>query len=182
MLTAAHCHYGRDYNTPEGDLYVGTVSNPSSCTNDASTLLGETYSPRVYGGDWEGSSSVSVAGWEYPTVGQYLYVSGGLSGEHRGRVESTFQYIDGACDPYSTGPGFWTEDQEGDGSAGEGDSGGPVIRYINSSTVKGVGLISAGDTDEEADCEGYDGGRECHSRVWHSNLGSAINALDVTLQ
>ena len=89
MLTAAHCHYGWDYNTPEGDLYVGTVSNPSSCTNDASTLLDETYSPRVYVGDWEGSSSVSVAGWEYPTVGQYLYVSGGLSGEHRVRVEST---------------------------------------------------------------------------------------------
>lgn len=183
MLTAAHCKYGWDYYTPEGDLEVGTVSNPFLCTYDAGTLIGGSYSPRIYVGPWEDSSqSKSVVGWEYPAVNQYVFLSGSSSGEHIVKVESTGQYVDGDCDPWATGPGFWTVDEEGDGSAGTGDSGGPVFRYDSPTTVKGLGIISAGDVgDNEADCEGRSG-RICASRVFHMNLGSILGELDLTLQ
>ena len=183
MLTAAHCQYDWDYYTPDGDRYVGTLTNPALCTYDAGTLKGESYGASIFVGSWDSSQGEAVSGWEYPAVGLNVFVSGSWSGEHTVRVESTGQYVDGACSPWATGPGFWTVDEQGDGSAGDGDSGGPVARDSSASSVKGLGIISWGDEGTEADCEGRtETGRKCYSRSFHINLGSILSALDLDLQ
>ena len=186
MLTAEHCGiYNWEWFTPEGDLSVGNKTNPLSCSHDAATLIGESYSPRIYVGPWEDSEqSKGVTGFAYPMVDQYVFVSGASSGEHIVKVESVNEYVDGECEIYATGPGFWTVDELGDGSAGFGDSGGPVFRYNSPTKVTGIGLIIWGDLeDNEADCEGRQvSGRRCASRVFHTNLGTILSHFDATLQ
>ncbi len=183
LLTAAHCGYGESYYTPDGDQYVGTVSNPISCIYDAGTLIGRNYDPRVYAGSWSSGRSLGVIGSVVPTVGQYVYMSGSWSGEHMTRVVSTFEYTSG-CYPWAVGPGFWTEDQQGDGSVGDGDSGGPVYRYVSGSTVRGAGIIRGGDTiNYQAPCEGRTASwRSCASRAFHMHLPAVLSGLNVTLQ
>ena len=183
LLTALHCGYGNSYYTPEGDLYVGTVSDPAVCTLDAATLVGQDYSPRVYAGPWTGSNSLGVVGMVIPAVNQYVYMSGSQSGEHLTRVDSTFRYTAG-CNPWAVGPGFWTTDPYGKGSTGDGDSGGPVYRYVSGSTVKGAGMTRGGDTlNHSAPCEGrVASGRSCASRAFHLHLHAVVSGLGVTLQ
>ena len=183
LLTALHCGYGNSYYTPEGDRYVGTVSSPAVCTLDAATLIGQDYSPRVYAGSWNSSHSLGVVGLVVPAVGQFVYMSGSHSGEHMTRVDSIFRYTAG-CSPWAVGPGFWTTDQQGDGSVGDGDSGGPVYRYVTGSTVRGAGMIRGGDTvNHSAPCEGRVApGRSCASRAFHLHLHTVVSGLGVTLQ
>ena len=110
-------------------------------------------------------------------------MSGSHSGEHMTRVDSTFRYTAG-CNPWAVGPGFWTTDQQGDGSVGDGDSGGPVYRYVSGSTVRGAGMIRGGDTlNNGAPCEGRVApGRYCASRAFHLHLHEVVSGLGVTLQ
>ena len=184
MLTANHCGWGWDYETM-GGREVGTISHPSSCTLDAATLIGMDYSPRAYIGDWESGASMPVSAWTYPAVGQSIYLSGGFSGEHVVTVEATgIRPPGGPCWQGWRGPGFWTVDPEGDGSSGDGDSGGPVYTYHDDeSAVTGLGITMAGDAQTRTDCEGIRANwRRCASRAFHTNLGEILDDLDLTLQ
>jgi hypothetical protein len=77
ILTSSHCPYGWDWYTPDGNLPVGTHTDPSSCTRGAGTITGETYDPRVYLGTWDDDSptSAGVSGYGNPYEGQWVIQS-----------------------------------------------------------------------------------------------------------
>ena len=182
LLTALHCGYGDDWRTPNGNRLVGTISTPAVCTLDTGTIVGQDYSPRIYKGSWNGSNWASVKGQHVPAVGEIVNVNGSHSGQHAVRVESTFRYT-GGCSPWAVGPGFWTVDQQGDGSVGDGDSGAGVFRHVTGG-VRGVGITLGGDTiNHGATCEGRQASwRFCSSRAFHMHLHAVLNGLNVTLQ
>ncbi len=181
MLTANHCGLGKDWRTPQNDLLVGTLGSPSLCFKDTASLSTtgtDPYMGYVYTGPWDSTQAVDVVGSEFPFVGQNVCVSDSWSGEHVVRVESVGNYIASICAPWATGPGFYTVDDQQDGSAGDGDSGGPV--YVASgSGVSAVGMINAGDVNNAQPCEGRAASwRKCSSRVFHIDIKSVLSDID----
>ncbi len=190
MLTAAHCEHedGWDWNTPDGDIEIGYHSSTSSCSTGGGVLIGETYEDRVYRGNWESGSNAHVLSThEDAVLDEYVFVSGGSSGQHMVKVDEIdhYEWVGNYCGT-TVGPGFSTTDEQDDGSVGEGDSGGPVYKYIGANDVKPKGIIQAGYPSTEEDCEGWQGPsddpRVCTSRSFHSNIGAILDRLDLTLQ
>ena len=184
MLTAAHCEVedGWEWFTPEGDLSVGSHSSTTSCTRGGGVLTGETYEGRVYRGSWQSGSSANVTSAADAVVDEYVFVSGGMSGQHMVIVDAINKYENlGPFCGTLVGPGFHTIDEQGDGSVGEGDSGGPVYKYVGAYDVRPKGIILAGLPNYTATCEGKQG-RTCSSRGFHGNINSNLSRMNLTLQ
>ena len=104
-----------------------------------------------------------------------LVVSGAWSGAWVVLVDEINVFSDGV------GTGFWTEDEEDDGSVGQGDSGGPVVEPGSSGTrVVALGMIDQGTVS--ATCEGVAGGRQCFSWAFHVDIDEILDELDYLLQ
>ena len=194
MLTAAHCEFENavEWQTPDGNLVIGYHGNTTSCSSGGGVLEpteGQTYEGRVYRGSWQSGSSANVISHASAMVDEYVFVSGGMSGQHMVKVIdiNDFQYVGTYCGG-PVGPGFHTIDEQADGSVGEGDSGGPVYKYVGANDVRPLGIIQAGDhANHEAPCEGYQGSswggdRDCAYHSFHANISHILNVLNLDLQ
>lgn len=183
MITARHCGDGGwDWFTPIGDRLVGTAGNGQSDI-DATVLLGSNYRPSIYVGAWDRDPGITrtVIGAANPSDESYVFSSGSFSGAHTLRVKSVGQYIN--ISGVVIGPGFWTRDEENDGSVGQGDSGGATAGPGSVITeVRARGMIDAIDTATEAACEGRDDGRRCAYRAFHVNIGAILDQMNLTIQ
>ena len=194
MLTAAHCEFENalEWQTPDGDLVIGYHGSTTSCSSGGGVLEPtdeQEYEGRVYRGSWQSGSSANVISADAAMVDELVFVSGGLSGQHMVRVVyiDDYQYVGTFCGG-EVGPGFHTVDEQGDGSVGQGDSGGPVYKYVGAYDVRPLGIIQGGDhVNHSAPCEGYQGGgwtpsRTCAYHSFHANIINILNVLDLELQ
>lgn len=195
MLTAAHCEFkdGVEWQTPDGDLVIGRHGSTSVCSTGGGVLNptddGQTYDGRVYRGTWQSSSSANVISHDSAMIDEYVFASGAMSGQHIVKVYhiNDYMYVGTYCGA-KVGPGFHTLDEQADGSVGQGDSGGPVYKYVGAYDVRPLGIIQAGDhANHSAPCEGYQGSfwggtRRCAYHSFHANIGHILNVLDLDLQ
>lgn len=182
IITARHCGpAGWDWNTPIGDRFVGDIGS-GRANIDAALLSGADYSPHIYVGPWDSSTSRTVVGSGNPPDESFVFASGSWSGASVLRVKSVNQYA--VVNGVRVGPGFWTRDEELDGSVGQGDSGGPTASGVGTGNdVKARGMIDAIDTSTQRPCLGRtDGDRICAFRAFHVNISAILNGLSRSIQ
>lgn len=182
MITARHCGTDWDWFTPNNDQFVGHTAN-GSASLDATVLTGANYGPQIYAGGVDNSVGRWIVGANNPADESYVFASGSWSGAHTLRVKDVGAYanVDGTV----VGPGFWTKDEELDGSVGQGDSGGPTAGASSGSytDVIGRGMIDAIDPNTQKPCLGVQSsGRQCAYRAFHVNIQAILNGLNLTIQ
>jgi hypothetical protein len=182
MITAKHCSDGNlwDWRTPETDSLVGR-NESGSTPLDATVLTGGDYSAQIYVGAHNSSDGALVRGSGNPADNSFVFASGGFSGASVLQVRGVNTYVNGPT--FTTGPGFWTEDADRQGSVGEGDSGGPVVQANADFTVTARGMIDILDYGgSAAPCLGVDAGRKCGWRSFHVNIDQIASGLGLSIQ
>lgn len=181
MITARHCGTNWEWRTPDNDQYVGTTSS-GDASLDATVLMGADYAPHIYAGGVTNAVGRSVVGAANPADESYVFTSGSHSGASTVRVKEVGQYI--VLNGTTVGPGFWTKDEELDGSVGEGDSGGPVAAASSGSfnDVVARGMIDAIDLNTQTSCIAMNDGRKCGYRAFHVNIQAILNQMNMTIQ
>jgi streptogrisin D len=182
MITARHCGTNKDWRTPEGNRLVGH-SDGGNAGLDAMSISGGDYSPFIYIGSWDSSSSLRVGSSGYPSVNQYYCTSGSWSGavcNNRAQTVNAYADISGLG---RIGPGTWTLNANNLSAAGQGDSGGPTFAFTNSNTrARAIGMIEAIDGNYERPCGGIPEDRLCASRVFSVQVPNILNGLSLNLQ
>lgn len=175
MTLSYHCGTSQEWHTPEGGLSLGNTSAGVSGV-DGAYISGKDYGASVYVGPNNSSGGVPINGYVIPAVGTFICYEGGFSGAScNSTVTDILAYEDGI------GPGFWAEDASHTASAGQGDSGGPVLAGSTGSGLNGIGVITLGDLTTQTDCQGL-GDRVCSWRVFNVNLIASLVQQGLTLQ
>jgi hypothetical protein len=180
MTTARHCGTDMDWASPLSDAFVGHTG-AGQCGIDTALLTGANYGPHIFVGPWDSSTGRTVVGYGNPADESYVFVSGSWQGASTVRVKSVGQYVDiYGC---RVGPGFWTRDEELDGSVGTGDSGGPVAGATSGPITDTIarGEIELIDANTVTACVGRQS-TACGYRAFHINISAILNQLDATLQ
>ena len=186
MIFPRHCGAGNWY-TPSSDRFLGETSGATSAATDSKMLRLANYGPAMWTGPWGNTGTGRfVSGARNPADESFVLISGSQSGGHVVKVRQVGQYIDmpvGNGLTVRVGPGFWTVDQEGDGSAGNGDSGGPVATSNSSGYMIARGMMDTVDLRQEAPCEGRRAiNRRCSARSFSVNIRAVLDAHDLTIQ
>lgn len=196
MATANHCRIaggeiwydGGGY--PNGNFFGGAGTNTVSASHDAyilratygtRSMLG--YAPFVFMGAWNGTSTTGqqmpfLVGWTPPTVGATWVLSGSFSGAVSGNVIEAY--------PVSVNFDFGTatvaqlRNTSGLAASGQGDSGGPAVRWNTTETVLAGGTIVGHSIASERTCQGITG-RKCGSVTYVSPYSAWRNVLGVTV-
>lgn len=187
MITADHCGPdGSVWWNGDASRIVGTMQSDTttSASHDAGVLAGQDYDPVIYFGDWDANTGLPVRDRANPPLGAIVYSGGAFDGTHALTVTSInrFEPVGGIG---LIGPGFWTDDNNGIGSVGEGDSGGPVTTIEPDGVSVAVrGIHVAIDTTKPPGCAVLwpIPGRECSTRAFHGNIMEAASSLNVTIQ
>lgn len=170
-----------DWRTPIGNRPVGRTAS-GNANLDAIVLLGSRYSGIIYVGGPRSNVGRTVVGVGNPALNSFVFASGSWSGAHVLQVHLLNQFIN--LEGQTVGPGFFTFDLEGDGSVGNGDSGGPVAQAAaDPITVNARGMIDAIDLNFETECEGIVADeRRCASRAFHVNIGQIATGLGIMIK
>lgn len=181
MITARHCGTNWEWRTPENDQYIGHTGSGDPSI-DTTVLTGADYAPHIYAGGVTNAVGRSVVGAANPADESYVFVSGSHSGASTVRVKEVGQYI--IVNGSTIGPGFWTKDEELDGSVGNGDSGGPVAAASSGAFTDVVarGMIDAIDLNTKTTCVAMNNGRNCGYRAFHVNIQAILNQMNMTIQ
>jgi len=190
MLTAHHCgNYGPGtWGTPSGNFYGYKTSEYTSLQRDAAVMVNAPgasgvsdsyplYYPMMYVGAWNAGSRYVVVNGQTPVVGADWCVSGSYSGTFcYNKIVQTNVYANYGGPATNVGPLVETDNYKNINSVGQGDSGGPAYRYVNS-TGNGVfatGIIS-GIRNGGTSCEGLQyNGRKCSRTALISPIYPAI--------
>ncbi len=180
LITARHCGQNVNWYTPLGDRLVGGTGS-GNASIDTGLIRGQDYGPTIYIGAWDSSSGRAVGTSGDPSINSLIFVNGSWGGYVVVRVVSVGQYE--TVNGVKRGPGFWTLDEAGTGSVGEGDSGGPVgNNYNNFTRVIARGMIDLIDLDS---LSGTCTGRltsPCSTRAFHVNIRAILTNAQLTLQ
>ncbi|MER6915014.1 peptidase [Streptomyces sp. NPDC000594] len=181
MSSAAHCGtpngpaHSPEYPTsrPFGRMHTHHYNRDISIMNAAQAGANNFFQPSIWLGPWRGQPSgqsrKAVADLGNNHVGQYVCSSGAISGSLCGiRIVATDQIIpvDGPAIVYN---GVKVAEDHGLAIWGSGDSGGPIVGYLDSRSVHANGIISASDKKYGATCNGYSN-RKCASVGWYAPL------------
>jgi hypothetical protein len=186
MITADHCgDPGSVWWNGTHDRIVGTMQPEvgESASHDAGMLGGQDYDPVIYFGNWDSTTGFAVRDRANPALGAVVWSGGAYDGSHALTVTAVNQFV-----PVGglglIGPGFWTNDNNGLGTVGEGDSGGPVTTILSGGTTLAVrGIHIAIDRNFLDDCVGlFVPGRECSTRSFHGNITQTADVLNVSIQ
>lgn len=186
VLTAAHCEPPDElgvWRSPAYHVFVGSFATFSTARDSMVLTGGLGYDPEVWVGAYNGGSHLGVAAAANPGVNTLVYPQGSWSGGSEVRVIETNQYW--LVGGNTFGPGFVTENEDGNPSVGQGDSGGPVVTPVTgSATVTARGLISAivvSGIDD--DCQGLTAEfRTCGLEAFHINIAQIAATHNVTIQ
>ncbi len=186
IVTAGHCGASSAWETVTGATDVGDSGSldGASPTTDSMVITGGDYAPVMHSGAYNVSPAVPrfIDGVHEPAVNDYVVVSGAFSGAWAVRVNEVNVNVN-SIGVGIVGPGFWTVDDNGYGSAGEGDSGGPVADPAATPNHEdAAGMIQGGDPTYNTTCKGYDGGRDCSSVVFHVHFQDILDAHSATIQ
>lgn len=145
MVTAGHCfNNGTTVRTEIGGRYVGTVSSRGLPSFDMERITGSSYSPYIYVGGVNSTSSLPVVGAGDSTVGYTNYChSGRTTGENCGHtVKTNFAQV---CT--SSGCKYPVTAFTGGVLPQGGDSGSPFyVRDASRAWIRGMVIAGDGTT------------------------------------
>jgi len=173
-----HCGSNQQWKTPVSGTFVGNTGGGNGGL-DANYLSGSTYDPDVYIGADNSASGLSINGALYPSLGASVCYDRGFSGaDCNNTIDSYPAYSLGH------GPGYWTDNADGLPSAGNGDSGGPVLAPSTGSGLNGIGIITIVDLNFEVQCQGVptSQNRHCSSHAFAMSLPDVLNGMNIQLQ
>lgn len=194
-LTAAHCVAGNGelWTQGGGALVIGEVYQ-KWIGYDAATLRPvsafTSTGPNVYtqGADLTGVGTGEVArritGRSFVAKDQFVCTNGALTGQRCSiRItEPDIAYYLRHRDGYSYyTTGVRGKRDDGEMAAGEGDSGGPVMRY-ESTGARAMGVISGGGTVvscQVAANPSFLGPRTCFSQLYYTDINRIIGELNL---
>lgn len=180
MLTAGHCGaVGNRATDPTGE-HMGYFSQDSNAYDVA--LIDARSAGRVY----NNTSSLSeysngVIGTTSSYPGLWICTSGAYSGTRcRIQVKQTGVTINIGYWVYNT---VRAEQVDYTSAAGQGDSGGPVLRVAADTTqVYAAGVVSAGDRNTAVACTGYvPSGRLCSWRMYYAPWANASGLFGTSI-
>lgn len=183
MLTADHC--GEEGTTRVSGRYVdspyfGTGQSTATRGADIRMLTGDV---KYYGANFAGgptsNSAVWVKGYSVPLVGQSVCMSGSQSGAvcsntiTDGPVSLNAHDSSGTVHTYTNA--YRSVQVFNQPAAGNGDSGGPVLRIVDNKPYA-TGIISAVQ-DASDNCAGNPATatRKCSEVVWTAGLDAFFN-------
>jgi len=163
MITAAHC--GPDGSwwgavdmtnatfTPWGNISARTARYDAAIISSPNGWA----QPFIWVNAWDSASVIPIHGVLAPRIGDEVCMSGSFSGLVCGNlVENTKEYYL-SSNPQVSVSGFISRQLDNVPAAGNGDSGGPVFRVVNS-RFYAIGIISAIPLDSPPVCQGVPGG------------------------
>jgi hypothetical protein len=181
LITADHCFPLHDsvdnYSASQGygtGNYIGAVSNVDTDNNGLDAELINTGSSNfIYTGPSVGATRAVVAGTATSPVGFQVCSDGAFEGEHcTETIQSSNPCV---LFPGSTRTvcGLVLANGPSSQDAGNGDSGGPVFRFVGSN-LEAVGIIEAGEGTLVA-CTAWPApGRDCSNNFYYTNINTIL--------
>lgn len=178
MTLSNHCGANAQWKTPVSGTFVGNTGAGNGGL-DGNYLSGSNYDPDVYIGADNSASGLSINGALYPTLGASVCYDGGFSGASCNNIIDTYPAY-----ALGWGPGYWTDNANGQPADGNGDSGGPVLAPSTGSGLNGIGIITAIDLSQEVPCQGVPAGngRNCSPHAFAMSLPDVLNGQGIQLQ
>ena len=184
MTLSNHCGANTQWHTPVSGTFVGNTGAGNGGL-DGNYLSGSNYDPDVYIGPNNSASGLSINGALYPTLGASVCYDGGFSGAScYNTIDSYPAYVQIGTGGPVFGPGYWTDNANGQPADGNGDSGGPVVAPSTGSGLNAIGIITAIDTSRDVPCQGVPtgNGRECSTHAFSMSLPDVLNGMGIQLQ
>lgn len=166
MVTAWHCSDGNPdtFTTyPGAGVVVGSITRTNH-PHDVALLSGASYGDSIYTGPYNTASATAVTGSSTSGVNSFVCMEGSFSGDVcNNKVTLVGQSVNygGALGTVSNLT--VTVNQSGIASAGEGDSGGPVVVATSKGQI--TGMIDGLNPPFIA-CSGLNDGRACSKTVY----------------
>lgn len=193
MLTAHHCgNYGPgNWVTPSNNFYGYKTSEYANSHRDVAVVVNSDrwsglpdsfplYYPVMYVGAYNAGSRYVVVNGQTPVIGADWCTSGSYSGTHcYNEITQTNVYVDYGG-PVSVGPLVETQNWKGINAVGQGDSGGPAYRYVNTTdnSIFATGIIS-GIRNASTSCNGMQyADRKCSATALISPIYPAMANMD----
>lgn len=188
-MTARHCQDGHVGALDWVDVNdIGDVSAPPTnrwygnlvmTTADGGALvMGNTSASSMFNHGWDSTTTSTVIGYEDLAVNDYVCTEGGNSGEHCNIAidNLSVSWNDGLGNAFSTIEG---ENQTpGAIAVMHGDSGGPVMSLVNTSTgqVRAAGMIQA-ESNDSNNCPPSYTPDPCGQTVLFSSMRTVVNNI-----
>ena len=194
-MTAAHCgQVGSQWAIPHPTTansyyYYGRAVNRDEWT-DSLVIDSTTSYPYVYTSTWNSDGYNQVNGLRVPVVGTEICFSGSYSGAVCGNIGTSTEREERVGMPDGSVQkvyGFWTTQNNGVPSAGNGDSGGPgyVLSYTGTGYKRYAATIISAITAASTRCTGVPGEdpyRMCSTQVLSTSMSRALGTTGWSLQ
>lgn len=184
--TARHCNDGNaagdfvdanDVNAPSppptSQWYGKYLENSG---DGGAMVLGSPGFYWMFNHGWNSTTSSTVIGYEDLALHDLVCTEGGNSGEHCNIKVTNLSYS--FNDGYGTFSTIQGKQTAGSIAAMEGDSGGPVMSLVNTSSgqVRAAGMIQGGDV-VSINCGASYFAAPCSSDVYFSSMRTIVNSI-----